>query len=184
MLASPRLPNKSHSTGIFIANKGISNHNKDNGKAMLKNWTKGGWKPGTWSVHRGPALPSRLPSSSIRSSRLGSTSILHLVQFLLRPSTVSAVAWFAFVWTIENCGCVKHCCRWAHSCPTVLESGNTRLAPRYCASNQCAPHMLLMVWWPIPNITGWNLYFILLQGKCVHWGWFWTIAKVFFSRKN
>jgi len=37
--------------------------------------------------------------------------------------------------------------------------GNTRPAARYCASNQCAPHMLLMVWWPIPNITGWNLYF-------------------------
>jgi hypothetical protein len=37
MLASPRLPNKSHSTGIFIANKGISNHRKDNEKAMIKN---------------------------------------------------------------------------------------------------------------------------------------------------
>ena len=53
-------------------------------------------------------------------------------------------------------------------CPTVLECGNTRPALRYCASNQCAPHMLLMVWWPIPNITGWNLYFRLLWGKCVH----------------
>ena len=69
-------------------------------------------------------------------------------------------------------------------CPTVLECGNTRPALRYCASNQCAPHMLLMVWWPIPNITGWNLYFILLQGKCVHWGWFWTIAKSFFYQKK
>ena len=111
---------------------------------MLKNWTRGGWKPGTWSVHRGPALPSRLPSSSIRSSRLGSTSILHLVQFLLRPSTVSAVAWFAFVWTIENCGCVKHCCRWARSCrPSLNAATQGRLcvtAPQINALHTCC-------WW-------------------------------------
>jgi len=68
MLASPRLPNKSHNTGIFIANKGISNHNKGNGKAMLKNWTK---VKGEGQEHGrciGVAhLPSRLPSRSIRS---------------------------------------------------------------------------------------------------------------------
>ena len=53
MFGLPSVPNKSHNTGIFIKNNSISNHNKDNGKAMFRNWTKGGWKPGTWPVLRG-----------------------------------------------------------------------------------------------------------------------------------
>ena len=151
---------------------------------MLKNWTRGGWKPGTWSVHRGPALPSRLPSSSIRSSRLGSTSILHLVQFLLRPSTVSAVAWFAFVCTIENCGCVKHCCRWARSCLTVLESA-TQGRPRVTAPQINALHTCC--WWfdDQSQISLDGIYISdHFRGNVSIGVGFELLQKVFFSRKD
>jgi len=184
MLASPRLPNKSHNTGIFIANKGISNHNKDNGKAMLKNWTRGGWKAGTWPVHRGRPSPISAAISFDSILCLGSTSIPHLVQFLLRPSTVSAVAWFAFVWTIENCGCVRHCCRWARSCPTVLESatqGRLRVtAPQINALTHAADDLMTN-----PKYHWMEFIFQITLGEMCPWvGLFSLLQNVFFSRKN
>ena len=89
MLASPRLPNKSHNTGIFIANKGISNHNKDNGKAMLKNWTKGGWKAGTWPVHRG--RPSPISAAISFDSILSSGIDIHPSSRTISPQAVHSV---------------------------------------------------------------------------------------------
>ena len=91
-----------------------------------------------------------------------------------------------------DCICLNYWKLWV--CKTLLPMsaqlsdrpwiGNTRPASRYCASNQSAPHMLLMVWEPSPIITGGNSYFRLHRGMCPWVGFCSLLQKVFFIQKK
>jgi len=148
---------------------------------MLKNWTKGGWKAGTWPVHRGRLLPSRLPSRSIRSSHSGPTFIVHLVQFLIRPSTVSVVAWFALSELLKTVG-VLHIVadeRAAADRPWKRQhkAGSALLRLKPMRSTHAAAGLMTN---PKYHCTGWSSYFRLHRGMCPWVGFCSLLQKVFF----
>ena len=124
------------------------------------------------------------PQSDLRSSHPGPTFIVHLVQFLLRPSTVSAVAWFAWSELLKTVG-VLHIVadeRAAADRPWMRQhkAGPALLCLRSMRSTHAADGLRTK-----PNYHCWEFIIQMTsRGMCPWVGFCSLLQKVFFIQKN